>query len=45
MDAEQAVRLIDEIELRLAFAEISEGGGGPAPRLVAGVDAPAEASS
>jgi hypothetical protein len=45
MDAEQAIRLIEEIELRLAFAGAGEGDGGPAPWPFAGVETPAEASS
>jgi hypothetical protein len=45
MDAAQAVRLVEEIELRLAFAGVSEGDGGPAPWPITGVEAPAEASS
>jgi hypothetical protein len=31
MDAQQAVRLIEEIELRLAYAGIGEGAGDSAP--------------
>jgi len=44
MDAEQSIRLIAEIELRLAFAGVDEGVGDQGPWLVTGADAPAEAS-
>jgi hypothetical protein len=37
MDAEQAIRLITEIELRLAFAGVGEGDGLPAPWPPSGV--------
>ena len=45
MDAEQAVRLVAEIELRLAFAQIGESEGGPEAWPMAGVAGPEEPSS
>jgi hypothetical protein len=44
MDAQQAVRLIEEIELRLAFAGAGEGGGGPASWPDGTCDGPLDAA-
>ena len=45
MDAQQAVRLIEEIELRLAFAGIGEGIGDSASWPDSACDGPSDAAA
>jgi len=45
MDAQQAVRLIEEIEVRLAFAGIGEGIGDLAPWPDAAREGPSDAAA